>query len=99
METSKNIKPVLLTKSNSISDVQFKIELEDLKINLLNDTNTFKKTFSNSITQKNFNKTSKENKEIKIAFDSICNYSIENETQQKKDHHSNHNNSLKTSAN
>ena len=80
MKTSQDQKQNRMTKSNSINDLQFKIELEDLKINLFSETNRFKKTFSNT-TQNNFNKTIKE---IKIPFDSICNYSKEGDGSEKE---------------
>jgi len=80
MKTSQEKKSHRMTKSNSINDLQHKIELEDLKMNLFSETNRFKKTFSNT-TQKNFNKTIKE---IKIPFDSICNYSKENDCSEKE---------------
>jgi hypothetical protein len=93
MKTKNFNKTAILTKSNSITDLQSKVEFEDLKQNLKNGTNRFKKTFSNSTTHKNLIKTSKE---TKFQLESICNYSKENEEHQKLENHQNIENSLKT---
>lgn len=69
MKTSKKSK--ILSKSNSVKEIKYKHDVEDLKSFLYNDTSRYKNS-----TGFNFNKT---NGNLKSQIDSICNYSNEEE--------------------
>ena len=73
MKTSVGKKSKVLTKSNSLQDLKSKLDVHDLKTNLLNDTSRYKNS-----TGFNFNKTN-----LKSQIDSICNYSNDGEKNEK----------------